>query len=150
MTNIGDDYTVNFEKYQQEQDPNRCVCIYLGRCGSRPSALANPYKLKMHTRDDACNKYADWLEAKLDERGEEYQEIMRIFELCNQYEEVHLCCHCHPERCHADAVKDTLEKLLCRSTNSSPPSATDPEVRYTTQSVFARKESSTYNSAQQP
>jgi hypothetical protein len=81
--------------------------VYIGR----PSLLGNPYRASVCGRQKAIMLYRRWLWDRINERGEVYDEVMRLAELVAKQGDLTLICWCSPEQCHGDIVKRSIEWL---------------------------------------
>ena len=103
--------------------PENTVRAYVGR----GSPLGNPFShregtLAKHlvaTRDDAIWHYRDWLIRRLNsfdpserQGGPEIAEMNRLFALVSAGFNLELACWCVPAPCHAEVIKDLLERRL--------------------------------------
>jgi len=88
------------------------VAYYVGR----PGPLANPYthvpsryaKWKVASRDEAVDKYREWLLEMLtmeNETTEAYRELVQSY---RDFGGLVLSCWCAPKRCHADVLKEMI------------------------------------------
>jgi hypothetical protein len=89
-----------------------------GHYVGRPTALGNPFshlagtlaKFKVASRDEAVDRYREWLEERL---GSDNPETRMFVSLLEEYErcgELTLVCFCVPERCHAEIIKEFIEE----------------------------------------
>lgn len=97
--------------------------VYIGRqkhIVGGPSPLGNPFsylsisaaQFKVKDRDEAVDKYADWLTQQLKERNVAVvNEMNRIYKLAKEGN-VNLVCHCAPQRCHGDIIKSVIEGVM--------------------------------------
>jgi hypothetical protein len=94
-----------------------------GHWVGRPSPLGNPYshvcgttaEFKVATRDEAVEKYREWLFKRLD--GDNPATRMFV-SLLDEYEvkgELILVCSCKPERCHAEIIRDFIEECVAKA-----------------------------------
>jgi len=95
--------------------------VYIGR----GSVLGNSFTHKplsqtkasfqVATRDEAVNKYKEYLDAVLTQNTEESkfirQELNKIFKLA-QKGDVYLVCYCKPAKCHGDVIREMIESVL--------------------------------------
>lgn len=88
--------------------------IYVGRAGvvfidkerypKKSSIFANPFKIgKDGDRDKVIEKYREYIECKLKEDKKFVEELIKI-------KNKNLGCWCHPEKCHADILKELIKK----------------------------------------
>ena len=91
---------------RDEFDNSKPYCVKV----CRPSVLGNPFHIGADgNRDSVCEKYADWLKSKLqDKNSPERIELIRLYRLYEKYDKLYLFCCCAPERCHADFIKFVL------------------------------------------
>lgn len=91
--------------------------ITVGRKGpgahyiGRGSALGNPFVMHHEgMRDEVCNKYQQWFDAKVAAQDEAVMtQLRRIYREAQQGPVV-LGCFCAPRRCHGDTIKAFLLK----------------------------------------
>ena len=77
----------------------------------RSSVLGNPYFLKYEElRDDVCNKYKMYFYKKIKTDETFIKELRRISAIYRKYGKLNLFCWCYPKRCHAETIKNWLEK----------------------------------------
>ena len=82
--------------------------VYVGRRQHRANHFGNPFShtghgIKVPTRDDACDRFATWLDGTTDTN---IQQTRRLWILANidQLRNKDLICWCHPLRCHAQTL----------------------------------------------
>lgn len=79
-----------------------------GEYVGRPSPLGNPFVMRSESqRDGVVDAYARWLSERMKEDGPERAEIERIAAL----DDGTLLCWCHPALCHADVIRDWIERV---------------------------------------
>jgi hypothetical protein len=79
----------------------------------RKSPLGNPSYMKHESkRDEVCDEFILHLEKQAYSDGPFRDELIRIFNLVKDGQDVNLQCWCAPKRCHADSIKAILEKEL--------------------------------------
>jgi hypothetical protein len=81
------------------------------------SVLGNPFVMKHgveeYLRDKVCDKYEDWLDAKVREKDVAVcAELNRIYSYAKTGVDVYLMCYCAPKRCHGDYIKKIIEYHL--------------------------------------
>lgn len=86
--------------------------IYVGRGGYQrltPSPLANPFRIGFDgARDEVIERYRGWLNREVRAKNPAIlTELARIADLARR-EPVTLVCHCAPQRCHAEVVRDAV------------------------------------------
>lgn len=100
---------------------------YKGEDGSyewiaRPSVLGNPFthlkgkttaQYTVSSRDEACEKYEEWIKEELKKDGEVKKEFNRLVQKYKDTGKLVLMCYCAPYRCHGE----TLAKLIKESIN---------------------------------
>jgi len=86
------------------------------RC-DRESPLGSPFYLKGNEaiRDDVCDAYSSWFEAKVlsQKNWQAYEELMRIRELYRKHGKLRIFCWCSPRRCHTQTIAEWLKKDKC-------------------------------------
>lgn len=88
------------------------VAYYVGR----PGPLANPYthvpnryaKWKVATRNEAVEKYRDWLLEMLTMENETFQAFRELVETYRAFGGLVLSCWCAPLNCHANVIRDMI------------------------------------------
>jgi hypothetical protein len=91
--------------------------VYIGR----GSALGNPFThipvqktkalYQCKTRDEAVEKYGDWIREKIKSGDKEVIEALNnIKSVLDKYKSVNLVCYCAPQRCHGEIIKEIIEK----------------------------------------
>jgi hypothetical protein len=95
-------HSLKHETFETGKPYNIKVCC--------PSPLGNPFKIGPDgDRAAVCEKYADWLKAKLqDKNSSERLELIRLYYLYKEHGRLDLFCYCAPEQCHADFIKFVL------------------------------------------
>lgn len=89
------------------------VHVYRGK-----SALANPYYLSdvndYIKRETVCNDYIIWFNKQVNDPDDNpvKAELKRLLEIIKEYGKLNLFCFCYPKRCHAETIKEYLEKQL--------------------------------------
>lgn len=95
--------------------------FYIGR----GSILGNPYshfpgtsaKEIVNSRNEAIEKYIDYLEEKINEKDESIiKELQKILEIA-KYNDVNLICFCMPKRCHGTVIKKIINEKLMKNTD---------------------------------
>lgn len=83
--------------------------IYVGR----GSPLGNPFKMyKEADRNMVCDSYHNWFYAMVENNDPKImKELDRLKRLASQGDLV-LGCYCAPRRCHAETIKEYLDKEL--------------------------------------
>lgn len=88
---------------------------YVGRAMPRQrlagSALGNPFPVPQFSREEALERFQDWLTHQLQSDTPQRREIERLTELARAGDLV-LLCWCAPEPCHADVIKAEIERRL--------------------------------------
>lgn len=76
----------------------------------RRSWFGNQYEmLDESQRSDVCNKYKVWFYSELYDSGMQ-AELVLLKDKLKKYGKLNLFCWCAPKRCHADTIKEYLEK----------------------------------------
>lgn len=81
----------------------------------RTSPLGNPFKMKDYTKSErnrVCDEYEAYFYSKVKETGAFRTEVIKIYSLAKQGHKVALACHCVPQRCHAETIKEFVESYL--------------------------------------
>lgn len=86
--------------------------VYVGR----PSPLGNPYthvpskyaEFKVATRDEAVEKYREWLQNALKHDRVVYNAFWHLVQFYRDFGQLTLACHCAPKRCHAEVLRDMI------------------------------------------
>lgn len=79
----------------------------------RVSILGNPFYMKNEfERNRVCEQYEAYFHEKMQRTDTDfYREVMRLHEILQQYGKLELYCWCAPKRCHAETIKNYIEKL---------------------------------------
>jgi hypothetical protein len=91
---------------------------YIGR----PSVLGNQFthldhglaQYKVATREEAVEKYREWLRVEWRKNGAVKKELMRLVAQYQRDRKLTLICWCAPEACHGDVLKDAIEKIVAQ------------------------------------
>ena len=91
-----------------------------GHYVGRPSPLGNPYshvlgtlaEFKVATRDEAVDKYRDWLFSRLDGDNPATRMFVALLDEYESKGELTLICNCTPERCHGEVIKEFIESCV--------------------------------------
>ncbi|TXH50677.1 MAG: DUF4326 domain-containing protein [Desulfurellales bacterium] len=105
---------VNLKRVQLPSRVDEAVVVYVGRRmpGRSGSPLANPFKLQPgQTRGHCLQQYREWLDAQLTRDTAAKRELSRLAGIARE-ESLLLACWCAPALCHADVIKERIEKLL--------------------------------------
>lgn len=79
----------------------------------RETCLGNPYELKTEDRRNiVCDNYYYYFHKKVLNDEEMINEIDRLIKIYNVYGKLHLYCWCSPKRCHAETIKDYIERKV--------------------------------------
>lgn len=78
----------------------------------RSSVLGNPFYMKSdYERGLVCEQYRRYFYKKIFDNDIEFiKEIERLRDILNQYGKLELYCWCYPKMCHAQTIKEYLEK----------------------------------------
>jgi len=102
-----------------KKKPNAEGIEYVGRAtanGWEESPLHNPYHLRNRNdkeeREEVIQDYRSHLWEKIQENGEEKEELLRLARMVKEGEEVDLGCWCSPLPCHADVIKNAIAWLI--------------------------------------
>ena len=78
----------------------------------RPSPLGNPFEIgKDGTREEVIDKYREWLRQQWIDNGHVRRELEKLVMVYKTIGKLILVCWCAPEACHADVIKDAVEKI---------------------------------------
>lgn len=104
-------------KVETHKGPNN---FYVGR----GSVLGNPYShikdkktkaiYEAKDRDDAIDKYSHYFDIMYGSNLNFTKAIDKIYQLYKSGQDVYLECYCYPLRCHADVIKEKLERRLLK------------------------------------
>lgn len=81
----------------------------------RSSVLGNVYKMRGNSnteRNRVCDEYKSYFMNKVKEKGKFRNEVIRIYRLVRDGNDVALGCWCAPKRCHAEVIKEFIESYL--------------------------------------
>jgi len=91
------------------------IGVYVGRPMPRQrlpgSPLGNPFPVPQFSRQEALERYEDWLDDQLTRDTPARREFERLVALA-RVGDVTLLCWCAPRACHADIIKARIEKIL--------------------------------------
>lgn len=77
----------------------------------RASILGNPYKIdSRHDRDAVCDSYRSYFYNQLRKNPRFRNTVWALKREHQRGNHVVLQCHCAPERCHAETIREYLEK----------------------------------------
>jgi uncharacterized Zn finger protein len=63
-------------------------------------------------RNRVCEQYEAYFHDKMQRTDTDfYREVMRLHDILQQYGKLELYCWCVPKRCHAETIKNYIEKL---------------------------------------
>ena len=80
-------------------------------CG-RPSILGNPFNMQIMSRDQSCDKYQEYFDAKIKAKDPAFMSGLRnIYKLAKKGD-VNLVCFCAPKRCHTESIKAFLDQYM--------------------------------------
>lgn len=80
----------------------------------RASVLGNPFHMYNESeRDAVCDKYQVYFDKKVTDKTDVLfmNELRRIYKIAKN-NKVYLACWCAPKRCHAETIKNFIEKYL--------------------------------------
>ena len=73
-------------------------------------------KFIMHNefeRDKVCDEYEAWFNEQIDKQNElVLNELRRLYNIYKKYGKLNLFCWCAPKRCHAETIKNFLNKYI--------------------------------------
>lgn len=73
-------------------------------------------KFVMHSeleRDKVCDEYEAWFNEQITKQNElVLNELRRLYKIYKKYGKLNLFCWCAPKRCHAETIKNFLEKYI--------------------------------------
>lgn len=77
----------------------------------RSSVLGNPFYMANETqRDTVCDKYAVYFE-RMESFDKDFKaELDRLYSILKEFGKLELFCWCAPKRCHAETIKEYLER----------------------------------------
>ena len=85
---------------------------YRPEFGADFSLLGNPYTTKHGTRENAVAIYRQWLPARLKGDTPQARVLQALVERAKTGEQLALICWCAPLACHADVIKEEVERLM--------------------------------------
>jgi len=90
--------------------------FYIGRgssLGNIYSHLPNSKALhQVERRDQAVDKFEVYLNNEIEKGNKKIIEALNAIYLLSKGGTVNLVCYCHPQRCHGDIIKKTIETKL--------------------------------------
>jgi hypothetical protein len=80
----------------------------------RKSVLGNPFYMKDESkRNEVCDKYSIYFYNKIKNNDEAFiNELHRLLNIYKKYGKLNLFCWCYPKRCHAEVIKNYIEKEI--------------------------------------
>lgn len=91
--------------------------IYVGR----PSVLGNPFVIgRDGTRLEVIEKYRHWLRRQYKQGGKVKLELLRLAQLHLEGKNLLLVCWCLPAPCHAEFIKEAIEKIAENNLDDQP------------------------------
>lgn len=64
-------------------------------------------------RDKVCDEYEAWFNEQITKQNElVLNELRRLYKIYKKYGKLNLFCWCAPKRCHAETIKNFLEKYI--------------------------------------
>ena len=79
----------------------------------RSSILGNPFPMRDESeRELVCNKYEKYFAEQFRTNEQFKQELRRLFKIYKHFGKLELFCWCAPRRCHAETIKQFLERYL--------------------------------------
>ena len=84
-----------------------------GEYVGRPSVLGNRFLIgHRHTRRECIERYRTWLRAEWKNGGAVKAELLRLARKYRARGDLTLVCWCAPSACHADVVKEAIERVV--------------------------------------
>jgi hypothetical protein len=85
---------------------------YIGR----GTPLGNPFRIgRDGNRKEVIDKYAHWLKYQFNSGTKEVlSEIFRLEKLCIAQQGLTLVCHCTPEKCHGEIIREVLYAIMAK------------------------------------
>jgi len=78
----------------------------------RVSVLGNPFRMKEESeRDLVCELYKEGFE-KHETNSAYWRELQHLYKTHQKFGKLNLFCWCAPKRCHADTIKEFLERFI--------------------------------------
>jgi hypothetical protein len=80
----------------------------------RSSILGNPFILgKDGDRDTVCELYKQYFKEKILSKDKKFgNELEKLIEAYSTHKKLRLFCWCSPKRCHAETIKELIEKYV--------------------------------------
>ena len=79
----------------------------------RASILGNPYIMKNESqRDEVCDKYEAYFDMQMKSNMRFRNTVIDLVNTYKQYGKLRLFCWCAPKRCHAEYIKQAIERIL--------------------------------------
>ena len=79
----------------------------------RGTVFGNRYRLEDgYSREEAIRKYREWLRDQYQRKTPVYHALMALIKRVESGENLILVCCCKPKACHADVIKDAIEKIV--------------------------------------
>ena len=76
--------------------------------------LGNKFVMRSELeRDKVCEEYETWFNEQIDKQNElVLNELRRLYNIYKKYGKLNLFCWCAPKRCHAETIKNFLNKYI--------------------------------------
>ena len=75
--------------------------------------LGNPWSSPRDgTRDEVCDRYAEWLREEYVDNSRRQEAVDRLVRLLRHHGTITLVCWCSPKRCHADFLAHAVLTLI--------------------------------------
>lgn len=79
----------------------------------RTSPIGNPFYMASEAkRDEVCDKYQLYFETQIETNREFRDYVYKILNALKTYKKVALYCWCAPKRCHAETIRNWLQKQI--------------------------------------
>jgi hypothetical protein len=92
---------------------NALDMVYVGRkCGRFENSILGNYVGKGFDREEAINRFRDYLWVEFKKKGEVFDELIKIRDRLLNGEDIWLGCWCKPKNCHSDVIKSCLEWMI--------------------------------------
>lgn len=79
----------------------------------RASIVGNPYFMKDESmRDEVCDKYEKYFMHNIVNNKDFREFVLNLVSIYEKYGKLNLYCWCAPKRCHAETIKNYIERLV--------------------------------------
>lgn len=111
--------TIRVRKHNTQRARYQPYVVYIGRVKSIGKLYPNAFHELANqnhiwpggTREEAIEKYRAWLIEATASSTSAQKQLLALAALHAEHGKLVLVCHCHPEACHGDVLKEFLEDM---------------------------------------